>query len=258
MSDGPRLNITDEQRPGGRGDVSRRELLKRAGILGVVLSLPLGLSARAARGARVLMPMKMKVPTPPASAVGALTGPQLATLAAMAARIVPTDGNGPGATEAGAANYINLSLNGYPNVRDSLAATFVGTSVSSFLPAYQAGLAATDAFAQSSQGAPFAQLAPAQQDAVLLAMQNGVATGFTVTTAAAFFTDVRTHTLQGMLCDPYYGGNVDFIGWKWIGYPGLRMPVKPGDQAIPGPPPLNPISAYEMGIFGTAPPTLKG
>ncbi len=170
--------------------------------------------------------------------------------------MVPTDATGPGATEAGAAGYINLSLAGWPDVRNSLAASYPGTSVTSQLPAYQAGLPAVDAYAQAKKGALFASLSPTDQDAVLLDMQNGVATGFTGG-STAFFTTVRTHVLQGVLSDPYYGGNQNFVGWKWLRYPGLRMPVAPGDQALT-PPLLNPMSAYDMGTFTSGPPTLKG
>ena len=240
----------------GDGTLSRRTLLKRAGYAGALLAFPFAVSARAAKSARTTV-TNLLVAGPPASATGALSGSQLATLTAMAARIVPTDASGPGATEAGAANYINLSLAGYPSPRNSLATTFPGTSVSTSLPAYQAGLPATDAYSQSAKGAPFVSLSPNDQDAVLLAMQNGTAAGGFLGGSAAFFTLVRTHTLQGMLCDPFYGGNKGFVGWKWIRYPGLRMPVKAADQTLTAPL-MNPLSAYDMPIFKSGPPTLKG
>ncbi len=221
-----------------------------------MLTFPFAVSARLAKSARLSAANRLTA-GPPASATGALSASQLATLAAIAARIVPTDATGPGATEAEAANYVNLSLAGYPNVRDSLAATFVGTSVSSSLPAYVAGLPATDAYAQSVKGASFAALAPSDQDAVLVAMQNGVAIGGFVGGSTTFFNLVRTHILQGMLCDPYYGGNRGFVGWKWVGYPGIRMPVKAADQLLTAPL-MNPLSAYDMPTFKSGPPTLKG
>jgi gluconate 2-dehydrogenase gamma chain len=248
------MGLGNPLRPGGRWTLSRRELLKRAGVLAAAATVPLEWGLRVARAARSAA--GTKVPTPPAGTAGALTATQLVALSAIAARIVPTDAIGPGATEAGAAQYINLSLAGYPNIRDSLAATFVGTSVSTYLPAYQAGLAAVDAYAQSTQGAVFAQLGSAQQDAILTAMQAGTATGFTGG-SATFFTTVRTHVLQGMLCDPYYGGNIDFVGWKWVGYPGVRMPVAAGDQTMTAPA-LNPISAYGLATYHSGPPKLKG
>jgi gluconate 2-dehydrogenase gamma chain len=134
----------------------------------------------------------------------------------------------------------------------------VGTSVSSSLPAYVAGLAAVDTYAQSRRGVAFASLAPAEQDTLLTDMQNGVATGSFSTSLQVFFNLVRTHTLQGMLSDPYYGGNRDFMGWSWLGYPGIRMPVKPDDQRLGVRPPLVRMSAYQMAEFKPGPPKLKG
>jgi gluconate 2-dehydrogenase gamma chain len=201
------------------------------------------------------MPKPSKPSKPPK---GALDATQRRTLDAMVARIVPADATGPGALEAGAANFIDLQLGGYPHERNSLVATFAGTTVSSSLPAYVAGLAAVDTYAQSRRGVAFASLAPAEQDTLLTDMQNGVATGSFSTSLQVFFNLVRTHTLQGMLTDPYYGGNKNFQGWSWIGYPGIRMPVKPEHQRLGTHPPLVRMSAYEMPEFKPGPPTVKG
>jgi gluconate 2-dehydrogenase gamma chain len=199
-----------------------------------------------------------KPSTPSKPKKGVLDATQLKTLEAMVARIVPADATGPGALEAGAANFIDLQLAGYPYERDSLAGTIVGTTVSTSLPAYAAGLAAVDSYAQSRKGVAFASLTPAEQDSLLTDMQNGVATGSFSTSLQVFFNLVRTHTLQGMLTDPYYGGNRNFLGWAWLGYPGLRMPVKPDDQRLGKHPPLVRMSAYDMPEFKPGPPKLKG
>ena len=39
----------------------------------------------------------------------------------------------------------------------------------------------------------------------------------------AFFQMLRTHTIEGMFCDPMHGGNAGLIGWQLIGFPGPRM-----------------------------------
>ena len=44
---------------------------------------------------------------------------------------------------------------------------------------------------------------------------------------------VRAHTIQGTFCDPYYGGNANFVGWDLIGYPGVRTIATAG-RAAPG------------------------
>ena len=136
--------------------------------------------------------------------------------------------NGPGATEARAAHYIDRALTG---------------PLRASREAYAAGLAAIDAYAQSSKGAAFAKLSAADQDAVLTDMEKNVATGFTPN-AATFFNLVRTHTIQGTFCDPYYGGNANFVGWDLIGYPGMRMAVSEDEQRMKAPQPVR-KSAYD-------------
>jgi gluconate 2-dehydrogenase gamma chain len=78
-------------------------------------------------------------------------------------------------------------------------------------------------------------------------MEKNVATGFTPN-AATFFNLVRTHTIQGTFCDPYYGGNANFVGWDLIGYPGLRMTVDAQEQRMSAPTAVR-RSAYEEAMF---------
>ena len=109
------------------------------------------------------------------------------------------------------------------------------------------GLAAIDVYAQASKGTAFGRLSPRDQDAVLTDMENNVATGF-MPNAATFFNLVRTHTIQGTFCDPYYGGNANFVGWDLIGYPGLRMAVGADEQRM-GVPKAVRKSAYDEAMF---------
>jgi gluconate 2-dehydrogenase gamma chain len=244
-----------ELRPGSQRRLSRRSVLGRAVGLGAALSASSGVAARAAGAAMPMPKKKKKAKAPPK---GALDATQLRTLEAMVARIVPSDASGPGALEAGAANFINLQLAGWPSERNSLAATIDGTSVSSSVSAYTVGLAAVDAYALARRSVAFASLTAAEQDGLLTEMQNGTATGSFSTNLQVFFNLVRTHTLQGMLSDPYYGGNKNFLGWTWVGYPGIRMPVKAEHQKLGSRLPLRRMSAYEMGSFKGDPPTKKG
>jgi hypothetical protein len=66
--------------------------------------------------------------------------------------------------------------------------------------------------------------------------------------APGFFALVRNHTIQGMFCDPYYGGNADFIGWDLAGYPGLRLSVTEDEQRMQAPKPVR-RSAYDEAMF---------
>jgi len=207
-------------------DVSRRDLFKTvgAGAAAAVAGAPLPASDAVAQA--------YPAAAPQLEALETLTAAEADILEAICARLIPSDENGPGAAEARAAHYIDRALTG--PLRTSREA-------------YAAGLAAADVYAQASKGAPFAKLSPRDQDAVLTDMENNVATGF-MPNAATFFNLVRTHTIQGTFCDPYYGGNANFVGWDLIGYPGLRMTVGPEEQRMSVPKAVR-KSAYEDAMF---------
>lgn len=179
---------------------SRREMLRRSATLGAVAAVPANVLAQAARAA------------PYAN----LTATEAATLEALVARLIPSDANGPGALEAGAARYIDGAL---------------GNALAAQRPAYAAGLAALDAYARSRGGASFAALAPQRQDELIGDLEGNRAPGFTPS-SSAFFELVLGHTLEGTFGDPRYGGNQDFIGWELIGYPGLRLAVTAEQQRM--------------------------
>jgi gluconate 2-dehydrogenase gamma chain len=216
-------------------DVSRRSVFKRVGAAGVA-ALAGAPFAPSAAVAQEHASQGVPVAAAPLEALETLTAAEADTLEAIVARLIPSDENGPGATEARAAHYIDRALTGpLRTSRD----------------AYAAGLTAIDAYAMSSKGATFAKLSPANQDAVLIDMEKNVATGF-VPNAATFFNLVRIHTIQGTFCDPYYGGNANFVGWDLIGFPGLRMSVGEEEQRIKAPTPVR-KSAYDGAMF-----TMKG
>jgi gluconate 2-dehydrogenase gamma chain len=204
--------------------ISRRDLLKRAGAIGA--------AATATTGARAV---QLGEPERPAERVGLhggetfhdhamttaareplenLTATEADLLDAIVARLIPTDANGPGATEARAAHYIDRALGG---------------ALASSRQAYTSGLAALDRYSHSSRGKAFTELSATDQDSVLIDVETGAATGFTGS-SAQFFALVLNHTHQGTFGDPYYGGNANFIGWDLIGYPGIRTMVTAADQ----------------------------
>ena len=185
--------------------ISRRDLLKRAAAIGGAAAVPR--SAEATRSAEASA-LRQREP------LESLTAAEADILDAVVARLIPTDANGPGAIEARAAQYIDRALGG---------------ALASSRPTYTAGLAALDRYARSSRGRPFTELPAADQDALLVDVENGTATGF-AGSPAAFFALVLNHTLQGTFGDPYYGGNANFVGWDLIGYPGVRMMVSAAEQ----------------------------
>lgn len=68
-------------------------------------------------------------------------------------------------------------------------------------------------------------LAPAEQEAILKRMEGSL-----------FFALLRTHTIEGMFCDPMHGGNAGMVGWQLIGFPGPRMSYTEEVDGYPGRP----------------------
>lgn len=200
---------------------SRRELLKRLGMAGAAaIALP--------ELSRVLLfqreVLARQAPQGGAVAQAQILNPaELATLAAVCARIIPTDENGPGATEARAPQYIDGALGGW---------------LAPSRDAYTAGLATMDDTARRRSGRRFVELPAADQDAVLTELEQ-----------TPFFTLVRTHAIQGTFCDPAYGGNAGFVGWDLIGYPGVHLAVTADDQRMASAPKPIRRSAYDYAMF---------
>jgi gluconate 2-dehydrogenase gamma chain len=219
----------------GKSVFSRRDML-RAGLVGAA-------AAAALPGALTSAESAASVEQIPAGSIAqvrphfeTLSAAESDTLEAIVARLIPTDSNGPGATEAAAAHYIDRALGG---------------ALASSRPAYAAGLAAVETYARTSKGASFVTLSSKDQDALLADMEHNAAPGFTPN-SAAFFEILRQHTIQGTFCDPYYGGNANFVGWDLIGYPGVRTIVLPEQQRMGIAPAPNHKSAYDYDMFEKA------
>jgi gluconate 2-dehydrogenase gamma chain len=194
--------------------MNRREMLQHLGVvIGAVAGLPIAGRAQARSQALAVI----------GETLVSLTPAEAETLRAMAARIIPADENGPGALEARADRFIDRALAG---------------ALKSQREAYSAGLAAVNAQAVSGKGAAFTKLSPADQDAILTAIQS-----------TPFFNLVRTHTIQGTFSDPFYGGNENFAGWNLIGYPGARIVVSANLQRMDVKPEPSGKSAYDYGMF---------
>jgi gluconate 2-dehydrogenase gamma chain len=255
-----------------RRRVSRRHLLAGAatGTAVGAIGLPLALAEdkAAAPSAAALDPATlhfMEAASPAASPVaGAAPSPvgmvffspyNGAIVQAAAARLIPTDDNGPGATEAGVVYFIDRQLGseygfsiqrynqgpfatGLPTQGDQVALNLRDR--------YRLGCAALDAYAQQLYQNGFASLAPDEQDRILTDLSNDTPKPFSATAmttqpfegtpgppvdpagqsgigALAFFQLLLQHTYAGFFCDPLHGGNRDLVGWKLIGFPGAQM-----------------------------------
>jgi gluconate 2-dehydrogenase gamma chain len=201
---------SDDKAPNGH---SRRDMFKLAG------------AASALVGTGVAQAQGVPPPAAQREALETLTAAEAEILEAFCARLIPSDANGPGAKEARAAHYIDRALGG---------------ALASAREAYRSGLMSLDAQARTSKGAPFSTLDAQSQDAVLTEIEK---------TDPGFFSLVRQHTLQGTFCDPYYGGNADFVGWDLLAYPGIRMFVSEQDEAKNAHPRPVRKSAYDLPMF---------
>lgn len=134
-----------------------------------------------------------------------LTAGESKILAAIAERIFPRTET-PGAVEIGALQYIEVALAG---------------DYAAFAPLYRKGLHAVERSAKASFGRAFCLLSEAQKDEVLLKFEIGAVPGFKP--AGEFFDTVRCHVLEGVFCEPQYGGNRDMIGWRLVNFPGQQF-----------------------------------
>ncbi|MDR7031165.1 gluconate 2-dehydrogenase subunit 3 family protein [Rhizobium rosettiformans] len=144
---------------------------------------------------------------------------EVRTLDAMTARIMPSEPDGRGAREAGVVTYLDRAVAGYFRDLQSV---------------YRVGVQRLDAYSLAKAGGIFPELSAAQQDEILAQLDTGRGvssagesveardTNGSDAILARFFAIVREHTIQGMFCDPIYGGNRDYTGWKLIGFPGAQ------------------------------------
>jgi len=133
-------------------------------------------------------------------------------IGAAAARIFPSDESGPGANEAGVVIYIDRQLASAYG-RDHYR--YTQTPFADGVPeqGYQGKETPREIYRTGLKKlGRFHQLSTADQDAWLKQIENTL-----------FFSLLRTHTIEGMFCDPMHGGNRDLIGWQLVGFPGPHM-----------------------------------
>jgi gluconate 2-dehydrogenase gamma chain len=210
-----------------KGRFTRTQLIRRAGAAGAVVALPGVLTEKgeaASEAAQI-------------DGYRWFTAAEAAAIGAFVDRLIPSDAaTGPGAKEANVLRYIDWALAGaLPMFRDAYGQAVVGL----------------DNYARAKYGTIFAGLTTAQQDAVLTDMDTNKATGF-APNAKAVFEMIRTHAVQGMFGDPAHGGNVGFVGWKLVRFPGPRLSITAADQRINANPKSSMRSTYSIPLFKTS------
>lgn len=156
-----------------------------------------------------------------------LTQEEADTLGAMAEQIFPATDT-PGAVEIGAVPYIDAALAG---------------DYAALLPFYRQGLRALDRYSRTKFGLPFRALNDASKEIILRAFESGTIPR--CKQAAEFFETVRCHVLEGVFCEPHYGGNKDMMGWRLVGFPGQQFGY--ADPYIDKPVDLAPVAVAPSG-----------
>lgn len=129
---------------------------------------------------------------------------QRTALAALCAHLLPGD-DGPGAADAGCADFIALQL-----ARPEFG-LLRGVA--------QSGLQALDAAARQHAAARFADLTDDQREQVLAKLRADQRRGFD---GDRFVHLMLVLVLEGFLCDPAHGGNRDGVGWRYVGFTPVR------------------------------------
>jgi gluconate 2-dehydrogenase gamma chain len=192
-------------------ETSRRDFFKAAGLLGIAAAAP----------------QAQHPPAPPPAPRQFFTDPQARLVAAMVDRLIPAD-DWPSASAAGVVDYLDRQLSGAygAGARMYLRGPFAqGTAQQGYqlplTPAelYRAGLAGMDAAVPRKYGKGFAELAAADQDKALAALEKGELE-LPGVPGPVFFATLLANTIEGYFCDPAHGGNKDMAGWRMVGFPG--------------------------------------
>ena len=205
--------------------VSRRDLLKTAGAAGAV-------SAGAAQA-------QQQQPAAP-HAEQAQTGegrgvlfffndPEGDFIEAAVDRLIPAEPEWQGARWAGVLHFIDRQLAGAfgAGARMYLKGPWEPDAPPQqgyqlrHTPAevYRIGIEEARVKIRERYGREFVDLATAEMDAALTALETGEMALPTIP-SAVFFETLLANTVEGFFADPAYGGNRDMIGWRMVGFPG--------------------------------------
>lgn len=141
-------------------------------------------------------------------ALQALDAEQAQTVTAIFERMFPADAAGPGATEIGAATYLDRALAG---------------AYRADLDTYRLGLAQVNVASRQRTGQSFAAASGDEQDALLRTLERGELPNWVSPPQQAFFAKLRAHLQEGLFSDPMYGGNREKLGWRVLGHPGVWL-----------------------------------
>jgi gluconate 2-dehydrogenase gamma chain len=159
------------------------------------------------------------------------TAEEHAAVAAICARLIPSDEDGPGATEADVVTFLDRQMAGFYGrgqhwyMKGPFPEPLATQGYQSPYPPaelYRRALAALDAHCRAEDDAPFAELSEDRQDAILTGLDEEEITFEGDVSAKTFFDLILKNTIEGYFADPIYGGNRDMVAWRYVGFPGTR------------------------------------
>lgn len=173
-----------------------------------------------------------------------------AFIIAATARLIPSEGDGPGAYETRVPVFIDrqlassygLAVDWYmqgPHEPDAPPTLGYQTPLNP-RQIYRQGISAVNAWCDQHHSKNFHKLDSELQDEVLTAVQQG--TIQLDPELRDFFTMLLANTKEGYFADPMYGGNHKMLAWSYIGFPGARASFKEwaGQHNVPYP--LGPVA----------------
>lgn len=170
--------------------------------------------------------------------------------------ILPGSDTNPGATDAGAVEYVDRLL-----AMDPL--TYY--DIPKWKSQYLASLPILASVASQRFGKPLEQVSAAEATALLTDLSAGkLLNGGVQSSQTDFFNTLRAHAIEGCFADRLWGGNRDNVIWEWYGYP--TGPARDFDRARssqpanPGPAhpdPANPIPGWLAPTSGNTSTAVK-
>jgi gluconate 2-dehydrogenase gamma chain len=224
-----------------RTDDSGQDAIKRRDFLRGIAASGVGAAAVAATPGPADAQQSAQAPATTPGAQGPVAAPDVLTfftpaetvlIEAIANRFVPADALSPSGVELGLVAFLDRQLGGaygqgaktYRSGPWAAGTPNQGYQLP-FPPAelYRQGLAELAAVIEiATPGRAFESKPPAEQDALLSALETGALTLPSVP-AKLFFETLRTNLIEGLFCDPAYGGNRGMKGWAMIGFPGVQL-----------------------------------
>lgn len=139
---------------------------------------------------------------------GILSQKQFSILTSVQRILFPSDGNGPGAMDVMADNYMLWVLS---DVRmDPEEKEYIID-----------GIGWVDETAEENFSKAFSSLTEPEKEEV-------IATISSENWGSSWLSVILTFIFEALLCNPQYGGNIDSIGWDWLQHnPGYPRPAVP-------------------------------